>query len=203
VASGRSADGRSGATCRVADSARCLAVALVAIASWSSAGADRPPVTALLETLDLVGYRSGTRSPRFSAHTVDGRPISLADVTGKVVIVNFWASWCADCRSEMMLLEALHRRFEARGLAIIGVNVQEDARAVERYASALSLSFPIVLDGRGETRSAYGVIGVPTTFVVGRDGRAVAFGVGPRDWGSPPARALVEALLAEAPLPAP
>jgi thiol-disulfide isomerase/thioredoxin len=178
-------------------------VGLAAIAIWSSAGAGEPTVAALLRPLDLVGYRPAVTPPPVSGRTVDGRWFSLADVRGKVAIVNFWATWCPDCRPEMAMLEALHRRFATRGLAIVGINVQEDAQAVERYATALSLTFPLVVDGRGQARSSYGVIGVPTTFVVGRDGRAVAFGVGPRDWGGPPARALVEALLAESPPRAP
>ncbi len=69
--------------------------------------------------------------------------------------------------------------------------------AVRRYATELGLTFPLVLDPDGRINALYGVIGIPTTFVVGRDGRAVAFGVGPREWGSAPARALIEALLAE------
>jgi peroxiredoxin len=101
------------------------------------------------------------------------------------------------------MLEALHREVASRGLAIIGVNAREDKHAVGRYATELGLTFPLVLDPGGNTEQRYGVIGLPTTFVIGRDGRAVAFGVGPRDWGSPQARALIEALLAEPPPRAP
>jgi cytochrome c biogenesis protein CcmG, thiol:disulfide interchange protein DsbE len=97
----------------------------------------------------------------------------------------------------MPMLEALHREFASRGLAIIGINAREDRPTVRRYATELGLTFPLVLDEAGKTNELYGVIGLPTTFVVGRDGRAVAFGVGPRDWGSLRARALIEALLSE------
>jgi thiol-disulfide isomerase/thioredoxin len=154
-------------------------------------------VTALLKPLDLVGYRSGTKPPHFSGSTPDARPLSLTDLRGKVVIVNFWASWCAECRPEMPMLEGLHRALAGRGLAVIGINAREDKHAVGRYAAELGLTFPLVLDPGGQNNRLYGVIGLPTTFVVARDGRAVAFGVGPRDWAGAPARALVEALLAE------
>lgn len=161
------------------------------------ASLEPPAVGALVKGVDLVAYRAGTRPPAWSGATADARPFSLTDVRGKVVVVNFWASWCAACRPEMPVLEGLHRALGVRGLAIVGVNAGEDRGSIERYAAELGLTFPLVLDRDGKKKHLYGVIGLPTTFVVGRDGRAVAFGVGPRDWGGRPARALLEALLAE------
>jgi len=157
-------------------------------------------VTELLKRLDLATHRAGTHPPNFTGRTTDARPLSLSELRGKVVVVNFWASWCLECRPEMPVLESLHRELASRGLAIVGVNAREDAGAVTRYAEQLGLTFPLVLDPTGKINDLYGVIGLPTTFVVARDGRAVTFAVGPRAWGSPPARALLEALLAE-PLP--
>jgi cytochrome c biogenesis protein CcmG, thiol:disulfide interchange protein DsbE len=186
--------------CRLASQGRLLVGALVVVAVWSSASAEQPAVTALLKRLDLVDYRAGTKPPHFTGRTVDARQLSLTELRGKVVVVNFWASWCLECRPEMPVLEGLHRELASRGLAIVGVNAREDPRAVGRYAEELHLTFPLVLDPAGKINDLYGVIGLPTTFVVARDGRAVAFAVGPRAWGSPPARALLEALLAE-PIP--
>ena len=154
-------------------------------------------MASLLKSVNLVAYRPGTMPPPFGSSTLDGRPLALTDLRGRVVILNFWASWCLECRAEMPRLERLHRAYAARGLAIVGVNAREDARAVRRHAEELGLTFPLVLDPDGKINALYGVIGLPTSFVVGRDGRAVAFGVGPHEWGSAPARALLEALLAE------
>jgi thiol-disulfide isomerase/thioredoxin len=125
----------------------------------------------------------------------------MADFRGKVVLVNFWASWCAECRPEMPVLERLHRELGRRGLAVVGINAREDAAKVRWYATQLGLTFPLVLDVEGRINTQYGVIGLPTTFLIGRDGRAVAFAVGAREWGGAPARALIEALLAEPPPP--
>jgi peroxiredoxin len=97
----------------------------------------------------------------------------------------------------MPALERLHREFAPRGLAVVGINAREDREAVRRYAKDLNLTFPLVLDPDGKINGAYGVVGLPTTFVVGRDGRAVALAIGPREWASAPARAIIEALLAE------
>jgi thiol-disulfide isomerase/thioredoxin len=114
-----------------------------------------------------------------------------------VLILNFWASWCVECRPEMPVLEQLHREFAPRGLAIVGVNAREGTEAVRRYARELGLTFPLVLDPDGRIKALYGVIGLPTTFVAGRDGRAVALAIGPRNWGSAQAREILQALLAE------
>jgi peroxiredoxin len=97
----------------------------------------------------------------------------------------------------MPLFERLHREFAAQGLRVIGINTREGTASVREYSKELGLTFPLVLDPRGEINSAYGVIGLPTTFLIARDGRAVALGVGPREWESEPARALIQTLLAE------
>jgi thiol-disulfide isomerase/thioredoxin len=194
---GRSAELGGQMTRRLADQGRLIACALLVVAMCSSASAEMSTVTALLKRLDLVGYRSDTNPPVFSGPTLDARQLSLTDLRGKVVVVNFWATWCLECRPEMPMLERLHRDFAPQGLAIIGINAREDKPAVGRYAAELGLTFPLVLDRAGKNNDLYGVIGLPTTFVLGRDGRAVAFGVGPRDWASATARALIEALLAE------
>jgi thiol-disulfide isomerase/thioredoxin len=174
-----------------------LAGALLVVVMASAAGADQPAVTRLLSSLDLVAYRSATTPPPFTGGTVDARQLSLTELRGRVVVVNFWASWCLECRPEMPRLERLHREFASRGLAVIGINAREDKEVVARYATEVGLTFPLVLDPGGRNSDLYGVIGIPTSFLVGRDGRAVAFGVGPRDWSGPAARALIEALLAE------
>ena len=97
----------------------------------------------------------------------------------------------------MPVLERLHREFRSRGLAVISINAREAPATAWRYANDLGLSFPVVLDLEGKINGLYGVVGLPSTFLIGRDGRAVALAVGPRDWESAPARAIIEAMLAE------
>lgn len=174
-----------------------LAFWLPVAALAGAASADEPALAPLLKTLDLRGYSSRTAPPQFSGSTLDARQLSMMEYRGTVTVLNFWASWCLECRSELPVLERLQREFSSRGLAIIGVNARESKEAVRRYAKELGLTFPLVLDREGKINALYGVIGLPTTFVIGRDGRAIAFAIGPRQWESAPARALVEALLAE------
>ena len=162
-----------------------------------SSAASQPTLTGLLGKLNLSGYPPNMRPPEFTGQTLEGKTVSLAALRGKVVLLNFWASWCLECRPEMPLFERLHRDFASRGLTVLGINVREGAGAIQRYAKELGLTFPLVLDPKGEINVAYGVIGLPTTFLIGRDGRAVALAIGPREWGGEQARALIRALLAE------
>ena len=151
----------------------------------------------LLEALNLGRYPPDTRPPQFSGLTLQGQTVSLAGLRGRVVVLNFWATWCLECRSEMPALEQLHRDYAAQGLTVVGLNVREGSEAIRKYAKEMGLTFPLVLDLNGKIQGRYGAIGLPTTFLIGRDGRAVALAIGPRDWASPPARAIIETLLAE------
>lgn len=179
-----------------------LRAALLLLIATAPAVAEESVVPSLVKQLNLVTHPPGTEPPSFTARTLDGGSLSLGQLRGKVVVVNFWASWCRECRPELPVLERLHRELAAKGVAIVGINAREDRDAISRYAKELGLTFPLVLDERGDIATRYGVIGLPTTFVIARDGRAVGFAIGPRGWTDGPALVLIEALLAE-PGPAP
>lgn len=191
--------GRTKANGRIGHSVAAggLAFALLVATIGDPARAEQDTIASLIKPLNLVAYRANTVPPLFEGKTPAARPYSLADLRGKVVIVNFWASWCAECRPEMSALERLHRDFAARGLVIIGINAREDAATIRRYARELALTFPLLVDTDGKINALYGVVGLPATFMIGRDGRAVAFAVGTREWAGTPARALIEALLTQ------
>src|SRR3954469_22097995 len=154
-----------------------LAAAFLVAIPASPVLADDPAISTSIKSMQLVGYRPGTAPPSFDGMTPAGTHIALASLHGKVVILNFWASWCADCRPEMPALERLHRDFASRGLVILGVNAREDAAMVQRFAKELALTFPVIVDADGRINTLYGVVGVPATFVIARDGRAIAFAV--------------------------
>jgi peroxiredoxin len=155
------------------------------------------PLTELLTTFDLTPYPRHLRAPMFRATTMTDQPVSLTALQGKVVLLNFWATWCAECRPELTALERLHHDLASRGLAVLGVNAGEDLKVIQRYARHLGVTFPLVLDPQQTMNRLYGVAGVPTTFLLGRDGRTVALAVGVRAWQSPAARRILDALLAE------
>ena len=159
--------------------------------------AERPDLPKLLKALNASGYPSVMHPPEFSGATADGKTVSLAGLRGRVVLLNFWATWCQECRTEMPIFERLHRELSAQGLAVVGINAREGTSTIREYRKELGLTFPLIADPTGKINSAYGVIGLPTTFLIGRDGRPVALAVGPREWDGKPARRLVQTLLAE------
>jgi peroxiredoxin len=158
-------------------------------------GASPALTPAQLATLHLTGYSRSTVPPDFGLRTPDGQLVSLAGLRGKVVVLNFWATWCRECLTEMPALETLHRRFATRGLAIVGVDSREGATRVQRYAKEHGLTFPLLLDLDGAVTANYGVVALPTTLLIGRDGHPVALAVGPREWTSPGALEILETLL--------
>ena len=122
--------------------------------------------------------RIGNPAPDFQLASPGGKTLSLSGLRGKSVVVNFWATWCPPCRAEMPELEALYQKYKDEGVVMVAVNLREDPKRVKRYADALGLTFPIVLDSLGETFQAYGVLALPTTVFVDSNGVVREINVG-------------------------
>ena len=148
------------------------------------------------EALNLSVYPSHMELPPLVSRTVSGAPISLAKLRGNVVLLTFWATWCAECRSEMPMFERLHSAFVKQGLRVLGLNVREAPEKIQNYAKELGLTFPLALDPEGKISRSYGVVGLPTTILIARDGRTAVLAVGPRDWDSAAAHEVIQNLLA-------
>jgi cytochrome c biogenesis protein CcmG/thiol:disulfide interchange protein DsbE len=115
--------------------------------------------------------------PRLTGH---GRQ-SLADYRGKVVVLNFWASWCDPCRVESPLLERWHRILRRHGATVLGVDALDIADDARHFVAEHRLTYPMLRDGGGELRSAFGIAGFPETFVIDPKGRIAAVERGPVD----------------------
>ncbi len=121
----------------------------------------------------------GKPAPAFTLVDPSGVTYSVEDLQGQVVLINFWATWCAPCRVEMPELDQAARDHRETGLRVLAVNVLEDAAAVRRYGEELQLELPLLLDPGGGVYKAYNVQGLPTSFLVDREGviRDVRYGV--------------------------
>ena len=148
--------------------------AVVALAAWVlSVGLQRDP-TAIRSPL------LGRPAPDFALRTLDrDRVVRLGDLRGQVVVVNFWASWCAECRVEHPALSAAWNRFRDAGVVFVGVDFQDDRADALAYLAGTGTSWPVVADPGSRTALAYGVYGIPETFIIGPDGRVTAKQVGP------------------------
>jgi cytochrome c biogenesis protein CcmG/thiol:disulfide interchange protein DsbE len=113
-------------------------------------------------------------APAFELKTFDGQVLRLADLRGKPVIVNFWASWCAECKEEAALLEATWRQYRGQGLVMIGVDYVDTEAEALSYLKQFDITYPNGPDLGTRISQAYHITGVPETYFVGKDGRLLA-----------------------------
>ena len=118
-------------------------------------------------------------APDFLLETLDGGTLRLSDLQGKAVLVNFWATWCQPCRSEVPHLVAAYNRYRQEGLEIVAVNLQEDEDTVARFVQEFGMQFPVVIDRGGEVADKYRVVGVPTSYFIDRSGVVRSIYIGP------------------------
>ncbi len=112
-------------------------------------------------------------APLFDLPTITGQHMALGDTAGDVVLVNFWATWCAPCREEMPVIEAAQQKYGPRGFKVLSVNVQEPSGVVTDYIREVGVTFPILLDQEGSVTRSYRVQTLPRNFFLARDGRVV------------------------------
>ena len=174
------------------------------IAPGSGAATPFPASTPFLVGPAVEGLRPGDVAPelavtrgdgtQFVLTDLDGKPVQLADLRGKLVWLNFWASWCPPCQGETPVLRAMDEEFRDKGLAIIGVAVQETTvDNVRDYAARYELRYPIAFDASADIFHRYRVFALPTQFFVGADGRIQEVVNGPLSAAD--ARARIEAWL--------
>jgi cytochrome c-type biogenesis protein CcmF len=120
----------------------------------------------------------GQTAPEFTVSDLDGNSLALSDLRGRVVVVNFWTTWCPTCAGELLDFQALWQAYQARDVVFIGIAMQEEEMEVREMASLAGVSFPLALEHGNRISSAYGVTGVPETFVIDTEGRVAYFHIG-------------------------
>jgi thiol-disulfide isomerase/thioredoxin len=154
-----------------------------------------PQVAAAFTEAGLPVLREAVPLTDFILPLTDGTNLETGKFRGKVVFLNFWATWCGPCRAEMPSMETLYGRFKDRGLEILAVNIRETPRQVTAFMKQWGLTFPAVLDSQGTVGSAYGVMAIPTTYIINREGGIIARVVGSLNWDNPKLFSAFEALL--------
>jgi peroxiredoxin len=144
---------------------------------------------------NLEAMKDQAPTPEFTLPNLDSKKISLKDFRGKLVILNFWATWCVPCREEMPAMEKLYQEFKEKNFVVLAVNVKDRKQDAVNFAKELKLSYPIVIDPDAQVGLLYGAWGLPTTYLIGPKGEGLARAWGPAEWYSPAARNLIKDLL--------
>ena len=149
-----------------------------------------------LEALNLILFSESIALPDVSLPDVDREPVPLLSFKDRVVILNFWTTWCHYCERERPALEALFQKYKRDGLVILAVNLGESEDQVSAYVARHGLSFPHLMDPGARAEEAFGIQATPTNYLVDRRGHLVAGGMGYRNWNGPHAHRIIESLLA-------
>ena len=135
------------------------------------------------------------QAPDFTLMTLEGKELSLSDLQGKLIFLNFWATWCGPCRAEMPSMDVLYGELPEDKFEMIAVNVNEPRETVQSFVEENGYSFPILLDESGEVSGMYQVQGIPTTWIVGPEGDVLGRLVGTTEWDTPEKKGVFEFLL--------
>ena len=149
---------------------RILFILILALgAGWIFLSADKEGVSTAGQ---IPAPQKGFLAPDFSLETLEGKSVTLSDLRGKVVLLNFWATWCPPCRAEMPAFQQAYADYKDEGFVVLAVNAtaQDSAEEVAKFIDEYGLSFPIVLDRTGEVNQLYLVQSLPTSFFIDKDG---------------------------------
>ena len=168
-----------------------LLLALAAMTGYSTAYAD-----GAVSIAQRGVVKPGELAPNFQLRDMEGRIVSLSDLRGKVVLLNFWATWCGPCRVEMPAMERLYRAYDRKDFEILAVSTDAQGVAVTRpFQQENKLTFPILHDADFRVGLSYGARTLPMTFMVDRQGVVRHHIFGARDWEAPEAHQLIELLM--------
>jgi len=149
----------------------------------------------LLKKLNIEKFDARTVAPDFTLKDLNGNKVRLQDLRGKVVFLNFWATWCPSCRLEMPSMEKLHDELGDRGLVILAINYRESPEEINAFFKEHGISLTVLLDEQGKALDLYKAWSLPTTYLINRNGEIAGKVIGYRDWQSEQSRAFFRQLL--------
>lgn len=148
-----------------------------------------------LKKLNIEKFDKKVAAPGFALKDLHGNTISLQGLRGKVVFLNFWATWCPSCRLEMPTMKELHEEFGNGGLVVLAVNYRENSEEIGAFYQQHHLTFTTIMDEAGEVFDLYKAWSLPTTYLINKKGEIVGRVIGYRDWHSKQARTFLRQLL--------
>ena len=162
---------------------------------FAIAGSQDQELERLFSTIGILKIPHNSQPVEIQLKDFFGNTVSLSDFRGKVVFLNFWATWCPPCVIEMPSMQKLHRRFKDRNFVMVAINSQETGAQVKSFFDKYKLSFSALLDSSGEVGTWFDVNAFPTTFVLDKQGRIIGRALGPREWDSQASVALFDYLI--------
>jgi peroxiredoxin len=158
-----------------------------------------PGLDPLFAALGMLRPVEQSEALDFTLPDLEGRPVRLREFRGKLVLLNFWATWCTPCLHEMPSMERLYQTFKQTMFVLLAVSTdRQGAQAAGPFVQNLKLTFPVLLDSVAEVSQHYGVRGLPTSYLIDPDGRIIGAAIGGRDWSRTEAKALIAGLLRQA-----
>jgi peroxiredoxin len=160
-------------------------ILLIFVPAISYGQALTPGLTTALNQMGMVPFTDHVQSATFDLQDHNGNPVSLSDFSGQVVMVNFWATWCGPCRTEMPSMQRMYNSFRDRGFVMLAVNSRENPRVVAQFIEEFGYTFPVALDINGRVSFQYGVRSIPLTYLIDPTGRIIAGKPGAQEWDAP------------------
>jgi peroxiredoxin len=173
---------------------RCLSVILILLVSLSftAEGGEED----LFLKIRINPIKGDKKAPDFSLRDLNGKKVGIKQFKGKIIFLNFWATWCGPCKEEMPTLEVLHQQFKEKNFILLTISVDyEGIKPVQEFINKHQYTFPILLDPKCETLDLFEVKGIPTTFLIDKKGKMIGKAIGPRDWKSPEVASLLNLLI--------
>lgn len=161
----------------------------------SKKSADQDGINQLFKSFGVIRLAGIAPPVEINLKTINGEMVNVSDFKGKIVFLNFWTTWCPDCRIEMPEMEKLHKRFKEDEFVMVAINLRESKKKVRTFIKKYKLTFLTLLDSNGRVGTSFGIRSIPTTFILDKNGGLMGKVMGPRTWSSKSAIRLFETLV--------
>jgi len=157
-----------------------LILAILSLVLFAACGSNTANNAAsVMPAGDVIGLDVGNKAPNFTTQLISGQTVTLESLKGRVVLVNFWATWCGPCRAEMPFFQRLADSYDKKDFQVLAIDFLESPEQISKFTSQLGLKFDIGLDQKGAINRTYNVLSYPTSYIIGRDGKVLARQSGP------------------------